>query len=43
MLLWCVIIRCIVCNSRFYVRVPVLSGGKSELTGCVRHYRDATW
>jgi hypothetical protein len=32
-----------VCNNRFCICVSSLSGGKSELTGCVRHYRDTTW
>jgi hypothetical protein len=32
-----------VCNSRFCICVSSLSGGKSELTSCVRHYRDTTW
>jgi hypothetical protein len=32
-----------VCNSRFCICISGLSGGKSELTGCVCHYRDTTW
>jgi hypothetical protein len=42
LLLWCVIIWCIVCDSRFYVCVSGLSGGKSELAGCVCCYWGTT-
>jgi hypothetical protein len=35
----CVIIWCVVCDSRFCICVSGLSGGTSELVGCVRFYR----
>jgi hypothetical protein len=37
-MLWCVIIWCKVCNSRFWVCVSGLCGGKSEPPGCVCYY-----
>jgi hypothetical protein len=38
LLLWCVIIWCIICNSRFCICVSSLYDGKSKLSGCVRYY-----
>jgi hypothetical protein len=41
--MWCVVIGCIMCNSRFYVCISCLSNGKSELSGCVCYYWGTTW